>query len=94
MLWIKERKRAKVSETTEAMVTTGLEVTINLNSICYNNLHIQYDLQSAPYNKTVFFLCVLSNEIRHSCPEQSHTSRCRSRKKTLTEKEKSQGIGT
>ena len=106
MLWIiKERKEAEVSGTTEAMMnrfakcnetddwTICFEEAINLNNICYKNLHIQYDLQLAPLKERKCFLCVLSNQMYHSCPpEQSHTLTRQSR--TLIQKEKGQGIAT
>ena len=60
MLWIEEREEAKVcgpivammnrfakcNETDKLMI--GFEKAMNLNNICYKNLHIQYDLQLAP----------------------------------------------
>ena len=60
MIWIKERKESKVSGTIVAMMnkfakcnetdelTNGFKVAMNLNNICYRNLHVQYDLQLAP----------------------------------------------
>ena len=60
MLWIKEREEAKVCKAIVVMMNRfakcketdkmviGFEKAMNLNNICYRNLHVQYDLHSGP----------------------------------------------